>query len=105
MEQFDVLGRITELCESKGWTRYKLSKQTGIPISTINNMYLRTNCPTIPTLEHICDGLGITMAQFFNHGDHTDLSDEQEEILILWDSLVPEDKKLARAYLKGLAKQ
>lgn len=105
MNDFNVLERIEELCTARGWTRYRLSKQTGIPISTINNLYQRNNCPTVPTIQRICDSFGITLAQFFGSDNHLDLSEEQEEILNLWDSLQPDDKALARAYLKGLAKQ
>lgn len=104
-ENFDILERISALCVSKSWSRYRLAQESGIPISTLNNMFNRTNCPTLPTLERICRGFGITLSQFFDGEKHVDLSDEQEEILTLWDSLQPEDKKLARAYLKGLAKQ
>ena len=65
MQHFDVLSRLTSLMHAKGWTRYRLAKKAGLSTTTINNLWLRNNVPTIFTLEDICRALGITMAEFF----------------------------------------
>lgn len=105
MEDFNVLGRIAELSKSRGWSRYELAKRSDLPQSSISNMYNRGNVPSIPTLTKICDGFGITLAQFFAINEVIpDLTEEQENLLKIWYMLNPEDKKLAFIYLKGLAK-
>ena len=63
---FDVLGRIKEIQEARGWSSYRLSKETGIPQSTISTWYVKNLCPPIDKLETICEALGVTLAQFFS---------------------------------------
>ncbi|MDE6789137.1 MAG: helix-turn-helix domain-containing protein [Ruminococcus sp.] len=39
----------------------------GITQSTLNNIFIRENAkPTISTIKKICDGLEITLSDFFN---------------------------------------
>lgn len=66
MQEFDVVGRIQELCQSRSWTYYRLAKASGIPYSTLSTMLHKANVPSIPSLIKICDGFGITLAQFFS---------------------------------------
>ena len=86
----DCLGRIKELLKIRGWSVYQLSQRSGIPQSTLSNLFLRNNAPTIPTLEKICEGLGITVAEFF--GDQTELSNADAELLREW-RILPEKTK------------
>ena len=62
----DTLQRIHQLMEQRGWTEYKLAKEAQLPLSTITNMFRRQTAPTIPTLEMVCQGFGISIADFFN---------------------------------------
>lgn len=105
MSDFNVIGRIDELCKIRGWSRYKLSQQSGVSMSTIANLYKRTDMPTIPTLMSLCDAFGISLAQFFAPNEYLTLSEEQKNVLKLWDSLNIEGKTLAMTYLKGLAQK
>ena len=61
----DATERIKELLKQRGWTAYKLSKQSGLAESTVNNILKRNTVPSVTTLESICGGFGMTMAQFF----------------------------------------
>lgn len=45
----DVLERIKKILDEKGWTLYKLSKETGIPYSSLNSLFNKNNQPTIST--------------------------------------------------------
>lgn len=63
----DVLSRIEELLKTRHWTHYRLSKESGIPYSSISNMFKRNTVPSIPTLMKICDGLKISMSDFFRY--------------------------------------
>ena len=47
----DVLQKIKELMEERGWSLYKLAKESGIPYSSLNSLFQKNNQPTITTLE------------------------------------------------------
>ena len=62
-----VRERIAELCEEKHITINKLANISGITQSTLNNiMSGRNNSITISTIQKICDGLEITVTDFFD---------------------------------------
>ena len=58
--------RIKELCDKKQMTMYALSKKTGISQSSLSNLMKGVSTPTFYTLDRICDGLEITLPQFFS---------------------------------------
>lgn len=63
----EVRERIAELCEEKHITINKLANISGITQSTLNNiMSGRNNSTTISTIQKICDGLEITVTDFFD---------------------------------------
>ena len=58
--------RIRELCEEKSITVNKLSTLCGITQSTLNNIVGgRNNSTTISTIKKLCDGLDISIEDFF----------------------------------------
>ncbi len=58
--------RILELCRQYDITLNKLSTICGITQSTLNNIVSgRNNSTTISTIKKICDGLEITILDFF----------------------------------------
>ena len=59
--------RIHDLCSERKITINKLAIISGITQSTLNNIVSgRNNSATISTLKKICDGLEITIFDFFN---------------------------------------
>ncbi len=105
MRDTDVIEHVKELCRERHWSYYRLAKASGIPYSTLSNMLHRQNIPTIPTLQKICDGLGISLPDFFS-GDPKDahLTNTQIEFLEILSYLDQHDKELLTAYAKGLGK-
>ena len=51
MKDTEIIQHIEELRKERNWTLYKLSKESDIPYSTLNNLLRRTNIPSIPTLQ------------------------------------------------------
>ena len=47
----DVLGRLRQLLDERGWTEYRLSKECGLAQSTIGNIYRRNTIPSLETIE------------------------------------------------------
>lgn len=103
MEDISVVNHIKELCGQRGWTLYRLAKKSDIAYSALNAMVKNNHVPTINSLIKICKGFDITVVQFFQGMQPT--TDEQSEILNLWNSLDDISKIKAKNYLYGLARQ
>lgn len=58
--------RILDLCREHNFTVNKLCTASGVTQSTVNNIISgRNNSTTISTIKKLCDGLGITIEEFF----------------------------------------
>ena len=58
--------RIIELCKENKITIKKLATVSGITQSTLSNIVGgRTNSTTISTIKKLCDGLNISIQEFF----------------------------------------
>ena len=69
--------RILELCNENNITVNKLSTICGITQSTLNNIVNgRNNSTTVSTVKKICDGLDITIQEFFDSDIFRDLEQE-----------------------------
>ena len=61
-----IAGRIVQLCTEKRIAPYTLAMMCGIDKSTIYSILgSKSNRPEVATIKKICDGLNITLAQFF----------------------------------------
>ena len=115
----DAQKRIRELMAERGWTDYRLAKESGLSHSRrpaqifdltgavaqrlenppgfqppITNMFNRNNAPTLPTLEAVCAAMGITLAQFFADGpDSAALTEEQRSLFAKWSTLTDKQKE------------
>ena len=68
--------RILELCRERDISINRLSSMSGVTQSTVNNIVSgRNRSTTISTIKKLCDGLGITIEEFF----HSDLFRELEQ--------------------------
>lgn len=93
MEAKDVGGRIRELREKRKMTQYALASQSGVSPTYIYQLERGEKSPTVEYLEHICWGLGVTLADFFK------TEDEKEDRL---SALSSEQKKLLNDFLQSL---
>ena len=99
----EILDRIAQLRNERGWSNYRLAKEAGISENSLNNLFRRNNLPTIPTLESICKGFGITLSQFFAEGgESVELSESQMEMLQTWNTLNDEQKNTLLEFLKKI---
>lgn len=88
----DTNERLNQLLKERGWTYYRLSKNSGLSESTITNIFKRNTIPSIPTLELICKGFGITLSQFFADGDMVELTADLRRIFDGWVNLTVKQK-------------
>ena len=64
---YAIANRMLNLCAERGITLNKLSTICGMTQSTLNNIVnTGSNNPTVSTIKKVCDGLGITLADFFS---------------------------------------
>ena len=85
--------KLRTLIKVRGWSEYRLAKEAGLSESTIANVFRRNANPSIPTLEAICAGMGITLSQFFAENEMVELSPELKELFDYWASLTIEQKQ------------
>ena len=99
----DILGYIKKLRDERGWSNYRLAKEANISEGSLNNLFRLNNLPTIPTLESICSGFGITLSQFFaEDGEAIALSDDQRNMLNTWNTLTRDQKRALLELLKQM---
>ena len=89
----DINEKLKQLNNERGWSEYKLAKECGLSESTIANIFRRNTVPSFTTRESICNGFGITLAQFFSEGELVELSPELKELFEKWVPLTFEQKQ------------
>ena len=62
----NTVDRVKELGAERNLTLFRLSVICDIPYSTLKNTERRNGQLTVDTIERICEGLGITMSEFFS---------------------------------------
>lgn len=99
-----ILERITELLKQHNWSRYRLAEESGIPKSTLNNMFKRNHTPSIHTLLKICSGFQIGLGEFFQENDAGfAFTDKDLELLTLYRQLGPSERRMVLASIMALA--
>ena len=98
----NVNQKIKHLANSRGWSEYRLAKESGLASSTIANIYHRDTIPSIPTLEILCKAFGITLAQFFSEGAPVHLTKEQAQLLDCYSALNPAQRDIMLKLLKTM---
>jgi len=72
-----VKNRLLFFCGEKHLTINKLASESGIAPSTLKNiLYGKSRNPGIVTLKIICDGLGISLTEFFSSPVFIELEQE-----------------------------
>lgn len=72
-----VKNRILNLCHERDISVNRLCTICGITQSTINNIVSgRNNSTTVSTVKKICDGLNITLGEFFSTPEFDALEQE-----------------------------
>lgn len=84
--------KLCQLLKARNWTEYRLAKKCGLSESTLANVFRRNTTPSIPTLEAICKGFGITLSQFFAEDEMVELTPELKELFDVWVRLTPRQK-------------
>jgi len=101
----DALRKINRMRLERGWSVYRLSVEADLPQSTLINMFNRETQPSIATLEALCKGFGITLAEFFAENEEEQgavLS--KDELNDLFCRLPKESQKLVYRLMRELSR-
>ena len=72
-----VKNRLIFLCGERGITINKLATESGVAPSTVKNiLYGKSKNPGIVTLKKLCDGIGISLTEFFCADEFSELEQE-----------------------------
>ena len=104
--------KIIKLREAKGWTQYRLAKESGVGQAALSHIENgKRLSPTHDTLQKICNALDVSMAEFDGHEQnkkeaakalpqllekmkHMELSDKHKEAYRIFLSMSEEEKGL-----------
>lgn len=99
----DIVGRIRKENEKRGWTVYRLAKEANLSPSTLTNMMYRGTCPSLTTIENVCEAYGITLAEFlYGQDDLIHLNAEQKRHLDRWNLLTEKQQRAVELFIDGL---
>lgn len=99
----NVLKTINKMRLDRGWSVYRLSVESGVPQSTLTNMFNRETSPSIATLECICTAFGISLSEFFGSAQETTPHVGDDEVLALYHGLSDEVKKSVLTLMRELS--
>ena len=72
-----IRNRILRLCAERNITINKLASLSALPPSSIKNiLYGKSSDPKILTIKKLCDGLDITLGEFFTTDEFDGLEQE-----------------------------
>lgn len=101
----DIVEKLKHERDKRGWSNYKLARESNLPAATISHMFNRKTSPQLDTLTAICKGLGITLSEFFAQDEtYSYLTDSQIEVINLWNCLTKEKQEAVKVMMKLLNK-
>lgn len=72
-----VRNRILQLLEEKGMSIHRLAMESAVAPSTIKNiLYGKSHNPGIVTIKMLCDGMNVTLIDFFDSDSFRTLEQE-----------------------------
>lgn len=96
----NVREKLLALLQARGWSFYRLAKESGVAWSTIRNMFERGTDPTLSTLEALCTGLDVSLVELLQ--DDSQTPDAPAELLEAWQKLSEKNQQLALELMRAL---
>ncbi|MDE7215712.1 MAG: helix-turn-helix domain-containing protein [Clostridia bacterium] len=99
----EIYDKVDRLRLKKGWTIYELAKKAGISVQTLYNWRNRLSSPSLSLLDAVCFAFNITVIDFLLDEDELlTLTEEQKELMRLWNTLSSEQKKSILSLMKSM---
>lgn len=105
--EFNILAKIQAEKDRRGWSEYTLSKNSGIPQTTISTWYRNNLQPNLASIEKICAAFNMTLSQFFFDEDDgaVELTEEQKALLQAWNALNEKQRSSLLRFLETISGQ
>lgn len=88
----DVLTRIANLREEKGWSLYQLANKAGLTYKTLYNWYNGDSVPTVKALEAVAEALEVPLCELFTTDKIFVADEELQELISKWKRLNSKQK-------------
>lgn len=99
----EIYEKVDSLRLKNGWTIYELAKKAGVAPTTIYNWRDRLSSPTLSLLEAVCSAFEISVIDFLlDENELMALTEEQQEVMRLWNTLSSEQKKSIINLMKSM---
>lgn len=96
----DVNARVVQVMQDKGWTMYRLAKESGISYATLFNSLKRKSSFTVPILTVVCSALNISMSDLLNEEGDTVVAPKKTVKKFM--GLAPQDQKIVAGLVDSL---
>ncbi len=84
-DAINVLARISQFKERRGWTLWKLAEPSGVDQTANPAWYKKGRSPSVASLEKICEAFGVTISQFFaEENSSVVFTTDQREMMNPW---------------------
>jgi len=103
-DNMDLATRFKELRTAKGYSVYKLSKESDVSENYIRSIEKGKSQPSVMVLEKLLSSMGVTLAEFLNKNREVMYPTEFERDLVETVRLLPEEKAAAILNIAKLMK-
>ena len=102
-----IMKRVQLLMKEYKWSLYKLAAESEVPYSTLNNLFVRGQDPTLKVLRKICAAFGLTLGEFFTNDlfPQTVYSTREVALIKKFRKLSECDKLTSESVVEGLCKK
>lgn len=83
----EVLTRIVQLREERGWSLYQLASKAGLAYKTLYNWYNGDSVPTIKALEAVAEAFEVPICELFTTDKIFVANNELQELITKWKKL------------------
>ncbi|WP_132013184.1 helix-turn-helix domain-containing protein [Hydrogenispora ethanolica] len=97
----DVIARIIELRDVKGYSTNKLAVLSDLTQSTLQSILSGRNQPSIVTLEKICNALDVSLSEFFST-EKSEFDPELRRLLNIAAKLSPNQRHQLQIFLETM---
>lgn len=101
----DIVKKIDEIRVQRGWTFYKLAKESGLTQQTFTKWMEGKTTPTISALKSVCDAFGITLSNFFAENNLVESTPEIKAILDNWNYLTKGEQQSIKLIIDNYLKR
>lgn len=97
----EILARIANLREEKGWSLYQLAQKAGLTYKTLYNWYNGDSVPTVKALEAVAEAFDIPLCELFTTDKIFIANEELQELIGKWKKLDDKQKKAVMSVINS----